>query len=615
MNKPGNFETMTSVVKAYRQTWSRRGVVIPIFLAVRLLSLLIIVPLTAAFATFVINLSGQSALIDQDIAYFMFTPIGFPAFLAISIIVLIGSVIGLATMTVDLQGEGNHGLAAFWNALQRIGGRLPRLANYGARLVLRVLVIVLPFLLVGFLIYQWLLGAFDINYYLHAKPPDLYLAAALIGSLLMVMTLVLLNRLLLWAVSLHLVLFADLPPQDVFTESARRMSGKRLALLRDLGIWFAVRAGAALLLAIVFGWLLRHATDDFGAAFRVKLAVSIIFAVCWSVCGFIVSAISIGALARILSGYYGAQPRLQPDGTRLLTRNRVLIGGAVLIGVTVVLGAMLVSRVQLDNEVEIIAHRGAAGARPENTLASVRKAVEDGADWVEIDVQETADGEIVVMHDSDFMKLAGVDLKIWDASLEDLQDIDIGSWFAADYAQERTPKLSDVLEVVRGKSKLLIELKYYGHDVDLESRTIALVEAAGMVDQVATMSLKYPAVQKMKALRPGWPAGVLAATAIGNLAGLDADFIAVNAAMAGPRLLREVHKQGKKLYVWTVNDPLSMSAMMSIGVDGIITDEPALARSVLRERAELNTVERVFILFVERFGLTLPEEKYRDDSP
>jgi glycerophosphoryl diester phosphodiesterase len=278
-------------------------------------------------------------------------------------------------------------------------------------------------------------------------------------------------------------------------------------------------------------------------------------------------------------------------------------------------GAALMSRVQIDSDVEIIAHRGAAGARPENTLASIRKAVEDGADWVEIDVQETADGEVVVLHDSDFMKLAGVDLKIWDATLEDLTQIDIGSWYDAAYAQERTPLLRDVLEEVRGRAKLLIELKYYGHDQNLEQRTIDLVETAGLADQVATMSLKYPAVRKMKSLRPEWPSGVLAATAVGNLAGLEGDFVAVNASMAGPRLVRAVQAQGKKLYVWTVNDPLQMSAMMSMGVDGIITDEPALARSVKEVRRGLSTPERIFILLVDRFGLTLDEGGYRDASP
>ena len=604
---------------AYVETWRRRGVVVPIFLAVRVLAVAVIVPLTGVLVALAVALSGQSALTDQDIAHFIFTPIGFVAFLALVIVIMLGSVIGLAAMTVDFQDTRATGVVALSRAIRLIGLRLPKLANYALRLVLRVLLIVLPFAGAALLVADRLIGQFDINYYLYTKPPELYAAGAIIGVLLTVMAFILLNRLTLWAVSLHLVLFSDCPPSQSFVRSAERMHGRRLGLLRDLALWFAVRAAAAVLVGIVFGWLLRHVTDDFGTGFRLKLAITLILAALWSLCGFLISAIALGTLARVLNDYFGEASVADVadiPASGLLSRRRVWIGAAALLGIGVVVGAELISRVQIDNEVEVIAHRGAAGMKPENTMASIRQAVEDGADWVEIDVQETADGEIAVIHDSDFMKLAGVDLKIWDATTEDLAGIDIGSWFDPAYAEERTPLLREVLETVRDRSRLLVELKYYGHDVDLEQRTIEIVEAAGMADHVATMSLKYPAVQKMKTLRPEWSSGVLAATAVGNLAQLDGDFVAVNAGMAGPKLVRAVQAQGKKLYVWTVNDPLEMSAMMSMGVDGLITDEPALARSVIATRSELSTPERIFILFVERFGLTLDDDmEGRDDSP
>lgn len=267
--------------------------------------------------------------------------------------------------------------------------------------------------------------------------------------------------------------------------------------------------------------------------------------------------------------------------------------------------------VKSDQDVLVIAHRGAAGSHPENTLAALQAAVDAGADWVEIDVQETAEGDVVVMHDSDFMKLAQVDLKIWNATAEDLDDIDIGSWFDPAYSDQRVPRLADALEVTRGKARLLIELKYYGHDQALEERTAAVVDAADMNDQVAFMSLKYPAVGKMAALRPDWPSGVLAATAVGDLSGLDADFIAVNTGLVTPRLVRNAAQQGKKVFVWTVNDPLDMLAMVSLGVDGLITDEPALARAALQRHAGLETHERAFLVFLEHFGLT---DSLLDDS-
>ena len=79
-------------------------------------------------------------------------------------------------------------------------------------------------------------------------------------------------------------------------------------------------------------------------------------------------------------------------------------------------GGRALEGIRATDRVDVIAHRGAAGARPENTMAAIERAIEDGADWIEIDVQETADGEVVVFHDSDFMRLANVDRKIWEVT-------------------------------------------------------------------------------------------------------------------------------------------------------------------------------------------------------
>ncbi|WP_187429714.1 hypothetical protein ROLI_010380 [Roseobacter fucihabitans] len=608
-----------SIYQAYLDTWARRGLVVPIFVIIRVISLAVLVPLTILLVGFAISLSGQSALTDQAIAHFFTSPLGLPVFLFIAAVLLIGSVIGLATMTVDLRHADPSSLRAIGASFALLGRRLPALMQYAVLLVARILLIIAPFALLSLWIAQRMFGQYDINYYLTARPPEFITGAALIAALLAVMGVILLNRVLLWAISLHRVLFDGASPRASFAQSAQLMQGKRLHLLRALGLWFALRTLGVLFVALIFGWLIREGVAQFIPTFRAKLTVALCLGALWGLCNLLVGAIALGTLARLLAAYYqGGAANLAhaPRGQNpMVSPGLILAGGSVLISLALMTGGVLINRVQTNPSVEIIAHRGAAGLRPENTLASVRKAVEDGADWVEIDVQETAEGEIVVIHDSDFMKLAGVDLKIWDATRADLEQIDIGSWFDPAFAQERTPSLAQVLEAVRDKAKLLIELKYYGHDISLEERTIAVVENAGMADRVATMSLKYPAVEKMKALRPQWSAGVLAATAIGDLSRLQADFIAVSTAMVGPRLVRATRRQGKKLYVWTVNDPLEMSAMMSLGVDGIITDEPALARQVMQTRAGLSTPERLFVLLAERFGLTQEPQVYRDESP
>jgi glycerophosphoryl diester phosphodiesterase len=295
----------------------------------------------------------------------------------------------------------------------------------------------------------------------------------------------------------------------------------------------------------------------------------------------------------------------QPEKAGWLFSTKALIAvlaiGAI---AAAIVGSLFVDSIRLDDDVLIMAHRGASSAAPENTLAAVERAIADGADFVEIDVQETADGEVVVIHDSDLMKIGGTNLKIWDATYEQLQGIDVGSWFAPEFANERVPKLEQVLEICKDKAGVNIELKYYGHDERLEERVVDIVERAGMESKIVVMSLKYEAVQKMRQLRPEWTIGLLTATAVGDLTRLDAGFLAVHTGLARPNFIRAAHRSGKDVYVWTVNDPVQMSVMMTKQVDGLITDEPALARTVLKLRADMNPVERLLLSLSLYFGVT-----------
>jgi glycerophosphoryl diester phosphodiesterase len=398
------------------------------------------------------------------------------------------------------------------------------------------------------------------------------------------------------------------------------MRGHHLKLQIELVIWVLLRTGLVAVLAAVAGGIIAWMPVGGDTSLIHVLLLSLFVLLLWVIGDAVLSAIALGALALILDRHFGGEHPPLPDDLQKQPGLRLGLYGfagvaVILGGFSLWLGQSLFDAVKAEDDIEIIAHRGAAGSKPENTTAAIQEALEQGADWVEIDIQESADGRIVVMHDADLMKLAKVNLQIHAGTLAQLQQVDIGSWFDPVYADQRIPLLSDVLEQVKGRAKLLIEFKHYGFDVNLEGRTVQLVEAAGMADEIAFMSLKYTSVQKAKSLRPDWRAGILAATKVGDLAGLDGDFAAVRAELASPSLIASVHAANKELYVWTVNDPLQMSKMISMGVDGLITDEPGLAREVLRVRAQLNTPERMVLWLIEELGLDLNPREYRDVSP
>jgi glycerophosphoryl diester phosphodiesterase len=293
-----------------------------------------------------------------------------------------------------------------------------------------------------------------------------------------------------------------------------------------------------------------------------------------------------------------------------------MIVGGIAIAATVV-GAVslwVVGTLPTEDTTEITAHRGSSAIAPENTLAAVEQAIVDGADWVEIDVQELADGTVIVMHDRDLKRLGGVSLVVPGSTYEALRDIDVGSWYSPQFAGERIPTLAQVLDRCRGRARVNIELKYYGAGGTLAERVVAIVEERDMASSVAIMSLERDGVRQVKAQRPDWTVGILAAAALGNLTRLDVDFLAVHSSLATRSFIRDAHRRGREVHVWTVNDPVQMSALISRGIDNIITDVPAAARRVLRERSEMTAVERLLVEAGAWLGI-VPLEKETRERP
>ena len=117
------------------------------------------------------------------------------------------------------------------------------------------------------------------------------------------------------------------------------------------------------------------------------------------------------------------------------------------------------------------------------------------------------------------------------------------------------------------------------------------------------MSLKPAVVKRMKRLRPDWTVGLLMSVSVGDASTLEADFLAVNARYVSRVFVRRAHRAGKQVFVWTTNDAVSISRMIGRGVDGVITDDPDLARRVIVQRAALSPVERVVLELAELLGV------------
>jgi glycerophosphoryl diester phosphodiesterase len=245
----------------------------------------------------------------------------------------------------------------------------------------------------------------------------------------------------------------------------------------------------------------------------------------------------------------------------------------------------------------VTAHRAGALRAPENTLAALRLAIAEGADFAEIDVQETADGALVILHDEDLRRLAGVPKNVWEMMLAQVQAVDVGASFGPEFRGERIATLGEFIDAARGRIKLNIELKYNGHDQRLAGRVVDLLHEQHFTDQVVISSLSARGLAEVRRLDSHLRIGYIVAKSAGDITRLDVDFLSLQQNEVTPRLLRSAGARGLAVHAWTVNRREDMVRLLNLGVDNLITDDPALAVEVVRWFEHLSDEELVLLRF------------------
>ena len=288
---------------------------------------------------------------------------------------------------------------------------------------------------------------------------------------------------------------------------------------------------------------------------------------------------------------------------RFIHRCNVLLG-CIVVTVGLTLGFFLCSgrlnpNIEYVRTMEVTAHRGASAFYPENTMAAFEGAKELGADWIELDVQQSKDGKIIVMHDTNFKRTTGVDANTGELTYEEISKLDAGSFFGSEFAGEKIPLLSEVVEFAKENNmKLNIELKPTGHETDFEKNVVDVVKAAGIEKDCVITSQVYEVLENVKAYDSSITTVYVMTLAYGDINKLKAaDHFSVEATNVTPGLISSVHREGKQLYVWTVNTRESIIKMAELNVDNIITDDIELAKKCIYESRYSNLLAEYIKLF------------------
>ncbi|WP_081786142.1 glycerophosphodiester phosphodiesterase family protein [Halomonas sp. BC04] len=582
-----------------------------------LLASSLLLPSAAWALTSLLGRISQPVITNAELLDLLLTPSGILwALAAIGIVFVVLFLQQAGMILVAVRRRNNHYQLAFialWQTLHRAPALIGLVVfQVGAHLLL-----MLPVLLLLGWLYDLIIGGLDPYYVLRVRPPAYwqYLAAA--TPLVAGWAFVAASLYFRWILALPIVTLEQTSPLAALKRSRELTRGSkgRVALV-VLGLLLVIIA-----LPFIASWIFDRIFTPMLWWLPERNAV-LIPAMLGYLTGYVlvtlaITFVGIAANALLSACLYlrlaHREPRPAPPPP---DAHPGRLAWGVELGVVIFALAQawwIVNSFELRDDVTNIAHRGSSMAAPENTLAAVERAIVDRADYVEIDVRLTADGEVVVYHDRSLQRLTGDPRNVRDLTLEELQAFDVGSWFGDAFIGERIPTLDETLETVRGRSALMIDMK---PDPGAE---LALVEAVlesiqreatareqclemlspaqsttrcgnpDVISETRVAVMSPGVVQMVKEREPELRVTLLAQLVMpGTLERRGFDALGLRHNRITENEIRLARELGYEVHAWTVNDRARMSQLIDLGVDAIITDYPDRLTELMRDRRELS---------------------------
>lgn len=590
---------------AWRDFLSARRALFLFELLFKSLETWLLAPVVALVLATVLAGAGRVAVSNRDILDFVFTPLGmlYAALLAI-----------VAAAFFLLEQAGIMVVAALGCSPERplvtrmlsVSVRMSfRIAQLGAVKAVLLAFTFLPFVILAILTYLAFLTSHDIYFYITTRPPVFWVAACLGAAILVAASVVGTVLFVRWSFALPILLFENQSPRAALRASRQRVRGAEFRIGFALLGWqlLILLLGAISLAGFRFGAaaLLDHFEDH-----RLVLVALL------AAQGGLIATVSFaavvgqGLLTRRLYLIRSRQLGIAcPDGLNLAEGSGkpippwswrlalLFLPIAFLAPVAVWLSLPLY--VEAGLPVGVTAHRGHSRAAPENTLSALRKAIESGADYAELDAQLTADGVVVLLHDRDLKRVAGDSRRLTDLTYDQVKTMDVGRWFSPAFAGERIPTLAEAIDLARGRIKLNVELKLFGPDQGLARAVAELITKTDFTSDALVTSFDLDTLETVRQVNPKLRTGFIIAHAIGDASRLDVEVLNVRADHLSDELFRDARRRGREVHVWTINDPREMLRQIQRGVNNILTSDPDELIRVRNEWMSLTGQERLLL--------------------
>lgn len=568
------------------------------------LSFFLLMPLLSWAVSFMASSSGRLSVNNAELLSFLFSLRGILFILVVgSLTAVILHVKHAGMILIVWEAHAGRAMGAP-QAFREVIRRLPQLAALGSYHVVAHAVALAPFAILGTVVYRLVFSSMPV-YFLFIENPAAR-GIGLVGVLLLGALLVALHGAvyLHWVLSLPAVLVDDLSAGSAPAHIRGLLKGTKRRIGVVVLVFWSVMVLSPLVLAEAFYWLGGSVFTRLPSEHRLVMPVVLTLMGGYLTASFFGEFVTVAFNSVMVAHVYDDLRVVCGSGTakvptrhppRPVHRRRIAAFLVLIAMASLAVAATILSGFDLQDDVRITAHRGSSSSAPENTLAAIHRAIEDGADYAEVDVRLTADGLAVLMHDRDLFRVAGVKKSVAELSYEELRTLDVGSWFSPRFRGERVPSLSEVVAVCKGQIRLNIEIKPGAPPRQIAGRVVRILHDQDAVGECVVSSASIDVLEQVRSLDSGIRIGYIIAHSVGRVTALDVDFLSVSSRLATPGLVDAARAAGKEVHVWTVNRPRQMAALIDLGVDNLITDLPLEARALLDERAAMSRDELLFV--------------------
>ncbi|MBQ6094507.1 MAG: glycerophosphoryl diester phosphodiesterase membrane domain-containing protein [Lachnospiraceae bacterium] len=566
----------------YRKNWK---VILCFELFFKLTLAAILLPLSNVCLDVILKISGFSYLTTENAVKFLFSPLTLLVILVFLILWATISMVDLSAVVYAMDQSRQGTKVQVWDITRFAFKNALNAWKTEFSSVSIIVMLLLPLLKLGALL--GVLGTFSVSeFILDVYDENRVAFLAILGAIALIVILM-----IRWIYAFHYYTLEGASCIEAVKKSAKLSKGKRLT---DNLVMLLTQVGFAIgyfLVLVVFLWIASGVARLLGRWFETSkvtgpaLFVAVLLALILE--GALSAPISFGMISVL---YYRRkkeageeivhlpmEAEISTEKLRHYRRRYGLFGGLILaasvgVGYLVTTG-MINPKAENIHAAEVTAHRGASGDFPENTMAAFRGAVDLGADWIELDVQQTKDRQVIVMHDTNTKRTAGLDANTWELTYDEIAKLDAGNG-------ERIPLLTEVIEFAKENNiRLNIEIKPTKYDKNLEKDVVDIVRGYDFADKCLVASQSYKSVEAVKAYDPSITTLFVMSLAYGDITSFKAaDHYSVKSTFITKALTARVHAEGKQIFAWTVNKESSINKMLDKNVDSVITNNVATAR-------------------------------------